>query len=131
MKRRINHQITLKPQDLMVLFKLIALGDKSNTYSSLSDALGMSSSEVHASIRADRGSVGPTLRSICVCGRLLLEEVRASSSPLRGYIAHQIGILLQNPDFNQALPGHLAGDETSQARMPLIKERLRRLSLAA
>jgi hypothetical protein len=49
-KRKINHQVTLKPQDLMVLFKLLALGDKSSTYSSLSDALGMSSSEAHASI---------------------------------------------------------------------------------
>jgi hypothetical protein len=49
-KRKINHQVTLKPQDLMVLFKLLAIGEKPNTYSSLSDALGMSSSEVHASI---------------------------------------------------------------------------------
>jgi len=50
MKRKINHQVTLKPQDLVVLFKLLARGEKPNTYSSLSDALGVSSSEVHASI---------------------------------------------------------------------------------
>jgi hypothetical protein len=50
MKRNINHQVTLKPQDLMVLFKLLALGDTPNTYGSLAAALGMSSSEVHASI---------------------------------------------------------------------------------
>jgi hypothetical protein len=49
-KRKINQQVTLKPQDLMVLFKLLAVGEKSYTYSSLSDALGVSSSEVHASI---------------------------------------------------------------------------------
>jgi hypothetical protein len=49
-KRKINHQVTLKPQDLMVLLKLLAVGEESNTYSSLSDALGVSSSEVHASI---------------------------------------------------------------------------------
>jgi predicted nucleotidyltransferase len=61
----------------------------------------------------------------------LLDDVRASAAPLRAYIAHEIGVLLQNPEFNQALPGHLAGDETGQARMPLIKERLRQLSLAA
>jgi hypothetical protein len=60
-----------------------------------------------------------------------LDDVRASAAPLRAYIAHEIGVLLQNPEFNQALPGHLAGDETGQARMPLIKERLRQLSLAA
>lgn len=61
----------------------------------------------------------------------LLDDVRASASQLRAFIAHEIGVLLQNSEFNQALPGHLAGDETSQARIPLIKERLRRLSLAA
>jgi hypothetical protein len=60
----------------------------------------------------------------------LLDDVRASAAPLRAYIAHEIGALLQNPEFNQALPGHLAGDETGQARLPLIKERLRQLSLA-
>jgi hypothetical protein len=58
----------------------------------------------------------------------LLDDVRASASQLRAY---EIGVLLQNSEFNQALPGHLAGDETSQARIPLIKERLRQLSLAA
>jgi hypothetical protein len=49
-KRKINQQVTLKPQDLMVLLKLLAVGEKSCTYSGLSDALGVSSSEVHASI---------------------------------------------------------------------------------
>jgi hypothetical protein len=34
----------------MVLLKLLARGEKPNTYSSLSDALGVSASEVHASI---------------------------------------------------------------------------------
>ena len=61
----------------------------------------------------------------------LLDDVRASEPLLRAYIAHEIGVLLQKPEFHQALPGHLAGDETSQARVPLIKERLRQLSLAA
>ena len=60
----------------------------------------------------------------------MLDDVRGSALLLRAYIAHEIGVLLQNPEFNQALSGHLAGDETSQARMPLIKERLHRLSLA-
>jgi len=60
----------------------------------------------------------------------LLDDVRASAPLLRSYIAHEISVLLQNPGFNQALPGHLAGDETSQARTPLLKERLHQLSLA-
>ena len=56
MKRKINQQVTLKPQDLMVLLKLLAVGEKSYTYSSLSDALGISSSEVHASIGRARSA---------------------------------------------------------------------------
>jgi hypothetical protein len=59
----------------------------------------------------------------------LLDDVRASASQLRDYIGH--GVLLRNSEFIQALPAHLAGDETSQARIPLIKDRLRQLSLVA
>ena len=50
MKRKINHQLTLKPQDLMVLLKLVSLGKNTATYGELAEALGMSSSEVHASV---------------------------------------------------------------------------------
>jgi hypothetical protein len=50
MKRKINQQLTLKPQDLVVLLKLISLGEKSATYGELAESLGMSSSEVHASV---------------------------------------------------------------------------------
>ena len=60
----------------------------------------------------------------------LLSEVQASASSLRAYIAREIGALLRNPAFIQALPGHLAGDEASQARAPLIRERLRGLSVS-
>ncbi len=50
MKRKLNQQVTLKPQDLMVLLKLHAVGERQATYGELAAALGMSSSEVHASI---------------------------------------------------------------------------------
>jgi hypothetical protein len=50
MKRTRNHQLTLKPQDLVVLLKLVSLGEKSATYGELAESLGMSSSEVHASV---------------------------------------------------------------------------------
>ena len=50
MKRISNHQVALKPQDLMVLLKLLALGDKQATYCEMAKALGMSASEVHACI---------------------------------------------------------------------------------
>ncbi|MEP7243692.1 MAG: hypothetical protein ABI885_08395 [Gammaproteobacteria bacterium] len=50
MKRKINHQLTLKPQDLMVLLKLVSLGAKPATYGEIAASLDMSSSEVHASV---------------------------------------------------------------------------------
>jgi hypothetical protein len=50
MQRVSNHQIALKPQDLMVLLKLAGSQGNSLTYERLGKALGMSSSEVHASI---------------------------------------------------------------------------------
>jgi hypothetical protein len=51
MKRAINHQLTLKPQDIIVLLKLVSLGEKQAKYGELAESLGMSSSEVHASVR--------------------------------------------------------------------------------
>jgi hypothetical protein len=38
----------------------------------------------------------------------LLEDVMRSAAPLRAHIAREITALLQMPEFNQALPGHLA-----------------------
>ena len=56
MRRISNRQIALKPQDLMVLLKLTALGTKAMSYGELADTLGMSSSEVHASIGRARSA---------------------------------------------------------------------------
>jgi hypothetical protein len=38
----------LKPQDILFLLKLIAIGEKTWSYNSLAIELGMSPSEVHA-----------------------------------------------------------------------------------
>ncbi len=43
--------MNLKPQDVLVLLKLIALGDRQWIYSGLAIALGMSSSEVHSAVK--------------------------------------------------------------------------------
>ncbi len=56
MKRKINQQLTLKPQDVVVLLKLISLGGQPVSYGLLAEALGMSSSEVHASIARARAA---------------------------------------------------------------------------
>lgn len=58
----------------------------------------------------------------------LVNEVPTCEIALRTYLADEIGSLLQNPAFLEALSGHLPGDETSQARLPIIRERLRLLS---
>ena len=42
--------LNLKPQDVLVLLKLVAIGDRTWTYSGLAGELSMSASEVHAAI---------------------------------------------------------------------------------
>jgi len=43
--------MVLKPQDLLVLLKLVAIGRRTWTYSALANDLGMSPSEVHAALK--------------------------------------------------------------------------------
>ena len=50
MKRHINQQVTLKPQDLVVLLKLLVSSGKVLPFSALGEQLAMSASEVHASV---------------------------------------------------------------------------------
>ena len=50
MRRKINHQVNLKPQDLMIVLKLAVLSGRATTYSDLAQALGMAASEVHAGV---------------------------------------------------------------------------------
>ncbi|MDO8434847.1 MAG: hypothetical protein Q7S58_20810 [Candidatus Binatus sp.] len=57
----------------------------------------------------------------------VVEEVADSSAALRRYIGREIGMLVDNPEFLNALPGHLAGDPISQARIPMILGILRSL----
>lgn len=58
----------------------------------------------------------------------LIDEVAAASAEIRGHLSTQFRALLQNATFVEALPGHLPGDATSQARLPIILERLRQIS---
>jgi hypothetical protein len=50
MKRINNHQVSLKPQDLLVALKLALPRQESASYAELAKALGLSASEVHASV---------------------------------------------------------------------------------
>jgi hypothetical protein len=49
-KRQINPQVVLKPQDLVVLLKLLILGDQRRGFAELAAELSMSASEVHGSV---------------------------------------------------------------------------------
>jgi hypothetical protein len=57
----------------------------------------------------------------------VVDEVGDSPSTLRRYVAAEIGRLLDHPEFVNALPGHLAGDEISQARVPMVLRTLNSL----
>lgn len=58
----------------------------------------------------------------------LINEAVAASPEVRHYLRGRFSDLLQNPRFVEALPGHLPGDAQSQARLPVILERLQQLS---
>lgn len=60
-----------------------------------------------------------------------LEEVASAPEALRSYLAVELRKLLANPLFLDALPGHLPGDAASQQRLPLLMDRLRRISAFA
>ena len=55
----------------------------------------------------------------------LCDELAAEREDLRLYVAGCIKDLLDQPAFVDALPGHLPPDSASQARLPLLIQRLR------
>ena len=84
---------------------------------------------------ADRGSGDPYHHDLedviaVVSGRAELHgELAATSELVRRYVARQLQDLLATPAFMEALPGHLPGDAASQARLPLVVERLHALAV--
>ncbi len=55
-------------------------------------------------------------------------EIECSTGALHDFLTAQIAALLDVPAFLSALPGHLPGDESSQARVPLIVDQMRRIA---
>jgi hypothetical protein len=73
--------VILKPQDILVLLKLVALGPGRWSYSGLATDLGMSPSEVHAAVKR------------AVTARLAVshgEMTRPALSALREFLAHGV-----------------------------------------
>ena len=53
----------------------------------------------------------------------LISEVEAAEEGVRSFLSQSFRHLLQEPDFLEALPGHLPPDEASQQRLSLLKSR--------
>lgn len=60
----------------------------------------------------------------------LADEVKAAPPRLRRFLASTVGRWLKDPDFLHAVPGHLPGDVASQARAPVVLDRLGAVAVA-
>lgn len=58
----------------------------------------------------------------------VVDEVATAPGELRTYLARRLGALLGEPLFREALPGHLSGDAISQKRVPIVLERIRKMT---
>ncbi|MBE9523220.1 MAG: hypothetical protein IME95_08515 [Proteobacteria bacterium] len=54
----------------------------------------------------------------------LVEEIASCDTGLRSYLAKQFSQLVNEKSFIEAIPGHLPGDAASQARVPIIMDRI-------
>jgi predicted nucleotidyltransferase len=61
----------------------------------------------------------------------LADEVKRAPALIRRFLASTIALWLDDPDFLAAVPGHLPGDVASQARAPVVLDRLRAIAAAA
>lgn len=60
----------------------------------------------------------------------MVDEIRASTQNLREFVADTLGSWLKDSNFLTSVQGNLPPDRASQARFPLLVERLRALSRA-
>ncbi|MBE9537233.1 MAG: hypothetical protein IMF07_08640 [Proteobacteria bacterium] len=58
----------------------------------------------------------------------LVNEVSRSRESLRVYLEDEFSALLKDPRFIESVSGHLPPDDVSQARLPLIIERVRKIA---
>ena len=58
----------------------------------------------------------------------LTDEMSNASPDVQNYVGAEFRELLDTPAFLEAVPGHLSPDDASQARAPLLRERLERIA---
>ncbi len=61
----------------------------------------------------------------------IVDEVGQADPQLRQFFGTRLGALLATPAFVEALPAHLPPDAASQARLPILLERLNRMAQPA
>lgn len=55
----------------------------------------------------------------------IANEVDQAPRELRQYVGVSVRGMLDSPSFEEALPGHLPGDQASQRRLPMLRMKLR------
>jgi hypothetical protein len=103
-----NNTMVLKPQDLLVLLKLVTLGRTRWSYNGLATDLGMSPSEVHAAVKR------------AVAARLAIprgEIVKPIMAALKEFLAHgiQYAFVPERGTLTRGMP-------TAHAALPLRNE---------
>jgi hypothetical protein len=63
-------------------------------------------------------------------GREAIAEEIVAAAEVRPYISGEMQTLLETQAFLDALPGHLLPDSASQARMPLLVDRIKSIASA-
>ena len=58
----------------------------------------------------------------------IVKEVLSCDQELRDYLQVRLAALVKVDRFLEALPGHMPGDEASQARVPIIIQRLKAMA---
>ena len=58
----------------------------------------------------------------------IIKEIYTSSSDFRAYLSDQFQDFLTNELFIESLSAHLLPDKASQARLPILLERIRKIA---
>ncbi len=57
----------------------------------------------------------------------IVDEIRDSDEKLKSFLSKVFRTYLEKPEFMESLPGKLPGDAASQARLPILLDRLRQI----
>lgn len=58
----------------------------------------------------------------------IVNEINATSQPLKGYILSSVRQLVGESAFNEALPAHLPPDTANQRRLPVLRQKLKAIA---